>query len=366
MMNSVIFIIVSLIAGMLVFLLLKTQKPSSSDALGLMQQQLDSLRGELRDSLNANAQLLNQQLGEMNSRMNQSLQAVTSQMSSSQKSVGDRLDSAARLVAEVQKNLGSLSQATQRVFEVGKDIAGLQEILQAPKLRGGLGELFLADLLQQILPSKNITLQYKFKNGDTVDAVIRLGQGMVSVDSKFPLENFRRVLTAPTEEEKRRSRKTFIGDVKKHIDAIAAKYIVPDEGTFDFALMYIPAENVYYEVIIKDNDDTEQSVSAYALGKKVIPVSPNSFYAYLQAIVLGLKGLRVEENVHIILQHLARLGQDMSRFRDDFDVLGRHVVNVKNKYDEAEKKITVFEDRLVNLCRVDEHTKLSDDGTEKK
>ncbi|MDD5728063.1 MAG: DNA recombination protein RmuC [Victivallales bacterium] len=366
MMNIVVLFIASLITGVAVFLLVKTQKPAGSDALGLMQQQLDGLRGELRDSLHANAQLLQQQLGEINSRMNQSLQAVTSQMVSSQKNVGDRLDAAAQLVADVQKNLGSLSQATQRIFEVGKDIASLQEILQAPKLRGGLGELFLADLLQQILPSKNVTLQYKFKNGDTVDAVIRLGQGMVSVDSKFPLENFRRVLSAQSDEERRRSRKTFIGDVKKHIDAIAAKYIVPDEGTFDFALMYIPAENVYYEVIIKDSAETEQSVSAYALQKKVIPVSPNSFYAYLQAIVLGLKGLRVEENVQHILQHLTRLGGDIRRFRDDFDVLGRHVVNVKNKYDEAEKKIAAFEDRLVNLCRIDEHPKLLDDGTEKK
>ncbi len=360
MVNVLILILLLVIFTFVVFVYLKAQKRTKSDALGLMQQQIDSLRGQLSDSLNATSQALNQQISELTSCVNQNLQALAQQMLSSQKSVGDRLDSASQIVGEVQKNLGELSQATQRVFEVGKDIAGLQEILQAPKLRGGLGELFLGDLLRQILPSSNIKIQYKFKSGDTVDAVICLGQGLVSVDSKFPLENFRRIVSGTSDEEKRKARKVFISDVKKHIDNVAAKYIVPDEGTFDFALMYIPAENVYYELIIKEDSDDGNSLSSYALARKVIPVSPNSFYAYLQAIVLGLNGLRIEKNVQQIVQHLNALSGSIQRFRQDFDVLGRHIVNIKNKYDEAEKRINNFETKLVGFCSVNKESELLD------
>ena len=133
------------------------------------------------------------------------------------------------------------------------------------------------------------------------------------------------------------------------MDAIASKYILPDEGTFDFALMYVPAENVYYETITKDDSAGDAaSISEYALSKKVIPVSPNSFYAYIQAIVLGLKGLRVEKSATEILKHLARLKGDFGRFKEDFDVLGRHITNIKNKYDEATKKFDNFGDKLLS------------------
>ncbi len=357
MLNVLNLIVLFAVIILIVYLLIKGRPGSKHEALSLMQQQIDGLRQQMGDSLNANTQTLNQQLSELNARLGQNLTALQNQMLDSQKSVGERLDTASVVVTDVQKNLAALAEATQRVFDVGKDISSLQEILRAPKLRGGLGELFLGDLLQQILPAANIELQHKFKNGDTVDAVIRLGSGLVSVDSKFPLENFRKMINGTTEDEKKQARRRFITDIKKHIDAIANKYILPDEGTFDFALMYIPAENVYYELIIKDEENQDQ-LNSYALAKKVIPVSPNSFYAYLQAIVLGLKGLRVQENVQEIIKQLERLGQDMRKFHDDFDVLGRHVVNLKNKYDEADKKINNFESKLLGICRIEDKDSL--------
>jgi DNA recombination protein RmuC len=172
----------------------------------------------------------------------------------------------------------------------------------------------------------------------------------VPVDSKFPLENFKRVIAGETEEERKAARKKFATDVKKHIDAIASKYILPDEGTFDFALMYIPAENVYYEVILKDDAfGEEKGLCAYALAQRVIPVSPNSFYAYLQAIVLGLKGLRIEKSAHEIIQHLKRLEGDFQRFRDDFDVLGKHLGNTRGKYEDAAKRLDRFGEKLASI-----------------
>jgi DNA recombination protein RmuC len=320
----------------------------------LLQQQLDGLRSLLSESLNGQVRLLNEQLGQVSGQFDRRLADVAVQIQNSQKSVGERLDNAARVVGEVQRSLGSLGQATERLFEVGKDIAGLQEILQAPKLRGGFGEFFLNDLLAQILPAKHFETQYGFKTGDKVDAVIRLGGRLVPVDSKFPLENFRRVVDAKTDEEARQLRKKFASDVKKHIDAIAHKYILPDEGTYDFALMYIPAENVYYEVIVKDEaSDGEKSLTDYALAKKVVPVSPNSFYAYLQAIILGLRGFEIEENARVIMQNLSRLRGDFQRFQEDFDVLGKHLSSSRSKYEDAEKRLSRLQDKLTSVSRAE-------------
>ncbi len=319
-----------------------------------MQQQVDALRQQITESISGNTAAVNQQLSLVTQQVNQQLGSVVQQLQNATGQIGNRLDHAARVVGEVKQNLGELSKATQQVFDVGKDIAGLQEILRAPKLRGVLGELFLGELLAQILPPNHFSLQHRFKSGEAVDAVVRLGQYLVPVDSKFPLENFRRVIESKTDEERKAGRKKFSGDVKKHVDAIADKYILPDEGTFPFALMYIPAENVYYETIIKDDQfGDEKSLSAYALERKVIPVSPNSFYAYLQAIVMGLKGLQIEKSAQVIISHLEHLKGDFERFRKEFEVIGTHLGHAKGKYDEASLRLDRFGERLVSSGRAE-------------
>lgn len=287
--------------------------------------------------------LMKQDIESLRETVRKSLEGMTDQM-------GQRLDSAGQAINRVHKGLGELSEATKRVLEVGKDIATLQDILRAPKLRGSLGELFLGELLEQILPPKYFHLQHRFKSGEAVDAVIILGDKRVPIDAKFPLENFRRVVESQSEEERRLNRRNFVRDVKKHIDTIACKYILPDEGTFDFALMYIPAENVYYEIIIKDERiGEEQALFSYSLNKRVIPVSPNSFYAYLQTILLGLKGMQIEKSTQLIINSLARLQGDLDRFVKEFEVLGTHISHSKSKYDEAEKRLDRLGDRFLQI-----------------
>ncbi len=349
-MNIAIIILLAAVVLILLWLVLQSRKKTTDPTMTLMQQEVQSLRGQLTDTMLRSQDSVNQQLGQITLQVNSQLNQVTQQLQKSTGDLNSRLDNAARVVQEVSKGLGSLSEATKKVFDVGKDIASLQEILRSPKLRGGLGELFLGDLLSQIFPPAHYTLQHRFKSGEAVDAAIRIGRNLVPVDAKFPLENFKRVVETDSEEERKTAKKKFISDVKKHIDAIAGKYILPDEGTFDFALMYIPAENVYYELIIRDEAvDTDKGLLNYAFAKRVIPVSPNSFYAYLQTILLGLKGLHIEEQAQEILKDLARLSGDFEKFRADFELVGKHLTNTKSKYDDADKRLEKFGDRLQAL-----------------
>jgi DNA recombination protein RmuC len=317
--------------------------PSSQSMWGLMQQQVEQLRGQMSDGLNKNVSILNDQLRGVNETLDRLRQSVSQQLQNSSGDINKRLDNAAKVIGDVQKNIGELSTASKQIFEVGKNIATLQEILQPPKLRGGLGEQFLGELLSQVLPPKFFTLQHQFSSGERVDAVVKLGERLVPIDSKFPLDNFKRIIECKTEEERKTCQKAFTRDVKKHIDDIAGKYIVPNEGTYDFALLYIPAENIYYETITKDESfGEEKGVLNYALGKRVIPVSPNSFYAYLQVIVLGLKGLEIEENAREIQTRLVSLANDLKIFQKDFQIVGAHITNAMNKFEEARRRLDKF------------------------
>ena len=315
------------------------------DGAGLLmlQQQLDALRGQIGQGLSGQSQAVGTQLSQLTTQLNDRLRESLEMVQRSQASVGERLDNTARVVGDVQRGLGELREATTKVFEVGKSVSQLHDILRAPKLRGGLGEFFLADLLGQVLPAEHVILQHGFRSGERVDAAIRLGDGLVPIDAKFPLEDFRRMLDATDDETRARSRKAFVARVRKHVDDVATKYILPDEHTYDFALMYIPAENVFYEAIIRDEN---RELVTYALERKVVPVSPNTLYAYLQSIVLGLRGMRIEAQAEEVMKQLGRLAGDLGKLRDDMRLVGRHLGNAQQAFASADRKLEKFEQRL--------------------
>jgi len=312
---------------------------ADNQALSLMQQQI----GQLTQSMNQQLQSMSGQFLKTTGTIGQQLQSLGSQFRETTGQIGESL-------GHVQSHLGKVEVVTKEVLEKSKNIASLEDLLRAPKFRGSMGELFLNDLLQQILTPANYDLQYKFKSGEIVDAVVKIGTNLVPVDAKFPLENFNKFVKEENDKEKAAYKKKFLTDVKRHIETIASKYILPDEGTFPFALMYIPAENIYYETIIRDETlGEEKGTYNYAMQKKVMPVSPNSFYAYLQVIVLGLKGLQIEKSAKEILDSLQRLGGDIGRFQTDFALIGTHLQNAKTKYDDAEKRLGKFTDKLERL-----------------
>jgi len=273
-------------------------------------------------------------------------QALEEQGEALSRVVGEKLEDNVKIFGDVRERLGELTQRTRDIQEVGRNISNLQELLRAPKFRGCFGELLLERLLADVLPPGAYSLQHRFLDGRTVDAVVRIGRNLVPVDSKFPLEDFGRMVRVEAEEERKVLRQQFVRTIKKHVDAVS-KYILPDEGTFDFALMYIPAENVYYEAIIRDTQAAEgNDIYSYSLQKRVVPVSPNSFYAYLQVIVLGLKGLRFETAAHEIMGYIGRLQGDLKDFEQDYEVIGGHIRHAASKYDTASRKLDRFEDKL--------------------
>jgi DNA recombination protein RmuC len=279
----------------------------------------------------------------ISSQVNERLNSMNQTLQEAHKVIGQNLGSATAVFGNVKEQLGRLEETNRHIVEISKDISSLQELLRAPKFRGQMGETLLENLLSQVLPKDHYSMQYRFKTSDAVDAVIRLGERLVPVDAKFSLENFQKMLDTADEQLKNAHRRKFIQDVKSRVDEIAAKYILPQENTYDFALMYIPAENVYYEVIIKED------LFSYSMSKKVIPVSPNTFYAYLQVICLGLKGLKIEENAKAILKGLGGLSVEMNKFKEDFDVLGRHLTDAGRKYEDSAKRLDRFSQRLDNV-----------------
>ena len=311
-------------------------------SLLLLQREVEAARSESQKSLAEATGAVRRELAEFSSQM-------TAQMGQVGVSVQQQLQHVGRVVGDVQGSLGKMGEANQRIYDVGRSIAGLEQILKSPKVRGGLGETFLENLLAQMFPQEHYALQHQFSTGDRVDAVVRVGERLVPVDAKFPLENFQRLIQETDETARKQWRRAFVRDVKARVDEIAKKYILPDEGTYDFALMYIPAENVYFEAITRDESSTEDPPAVYAASRRVIPVSPNSLYAYLQVIVLGLRGLAIERSAQEIQERLTRLGGDLDKFREAFDVVGRHLTNARNKYDEAGAALNRVEAKLEGI-----------------
>lgn len=293
-----------------------------------------------------------EQMHRMEERLQGLQNTLNERMESQQKLLSQQLNDSGKTVADLKRELGSLSKATGQLFELGKDIASLEDILSSPKLRGGVGEIFLEKLLADIFPRSLFKMQHSFSDGVTVDAVIHIGDRMVPVDSKFPIEDFRRLLEAD-EENRPAARRQFIKNVKKKVDEIASRYILPDEGTYDFALMYIPAENIYYETILRDDPPGEAGemtgILDYAVSKKVIPVSPNSFYAYLQVILFGLKGMELERRGGEILSHLRRLQGDLDKFSNEYVKLGTHLTNARGAFERGDKRLAGLDIKLRTL-----------------
>ena len=259
-------------------------------------------------------------------------------------SMNERLDNAARVISDVKKNIGEMS-------EIGRGMKDLQEFLRSPKIRGNVGEQVLKEMLKQFLPEASFNLQYTFKSGDKVDAAIKTSAGIIPVDSKFPMENFRKMMSVQTDSEKKILEKSFEKDVKNHIDAISKKYILTEEGTIDYALMYLPSESVYYEVV------NNQSIFEYSQSKRVLPVSPTTFYAYIRAILMSFEGQKIEAKAREILGSLRAIQKDYSKVDDNLNVLQKHLNNAYNMMTSVTTSFAHLGQRISNTQSLDSGVK---------
>ncbi len=274
-------------------------------------QRLDSVTPALQDAIKNSAQ-------------------ITGQMTSdAQTKMADELKNTRDQISQIQRQLGEVQQAGKQMSQTAQTLEG---ILGGAKSRGSLGEVTLERLLEDSLPSAQYAMQYKFSSGETADAVIKLrDKKLMAIDSKFPLDAYRRISTEGDE-----ARRAFVTAVKGHADAITKRYIVPDEGTLDVALMFVPSESVYYELLMTA-DSKGQPLDAYCRDKKVIAVSPNTLYAHLCVIAMGLRGMQMEENAKRLLESLSGMEKQLEKFADKFGTLGTHLKNAQQSYSESDK-----------------------------
>jgi len=288
-------------------------------------------------------------LSEQNSELRQSMdvklsethKATQEQIKSTMQVVHGITGQSSKQIADVVAGLTKLEETNKQVVNFSAQLQNLQDILKNPKQRGVLGEYFLEETLKNVLPPNAYQMQYKFKNGEIVDAVVFVQKKIIPIDSKFSLENYERVIAENSPQERERVERSFKQDLKSRIDE-TSKYIRPEEGTLDFAFMFIPSEAVYYDLLVNKvgaiQVSTRNLIEYAFCEKKVIIVSPTSFLAYLQTVLQGLRSLQIEENAKQIMHNVEKLGKHLNVYEDYFKKLGNHINTTVNSYNHASKE----------------------------
>ena len=337
-MENIVIVLLLILLGAAVAVIVSTRRSGAQS----VPEELSAMRTEV--------QRLAERVASDSVHLTQRLEGIDSRMTTTQSASAD-------ISARIFDTLGDVRRATSSVAEQAAQFTNLQDLLRAPKARGGIGEAMLEEMLRQVLPPSGFSTQHRFNSGLIVDAVVRAGGRLVCIDSKFPLTNFQRICEATDDVSRADAERAFAADVEKHIRDIGSRYIVPDEGTLDFAVMYVPAEGVYAEVLRLAH--RKQPLFETAIASRVVPMSPLTMYGYLQTVMYGLKCLQIEKNAEKILDFCGRLEQDVERFACEYETMGKHLGNAHSKFEEGKRKLDRFR---TNLERVGE---LADDSGER-
>jgi DNA recombination protein RmuC len=341
-MSPIVYIIIGIASGaVLVFLIFRfsrESKKSQPDQYVQLNQRLDNLSGSINQALRDTLKLVADQLKDSRESVERSTHVVHQQ------------------VQGFTAGLTQLSESLKQIHESVKSVSSFQDIFKAPKLRGIWGEASLEASLAQYFPRERYELQYYFRSGEAVDAVLHLPNDLLlPIDSKFNWENFEKMVEAENDVQREQYKKAFFSDVKKKIDEISSKYILPSERTTDFALMYIPAETVYYEIV---NNIRDANLPAYAMGKKVFLVSPNTFMLSVSAISHWLKDVQLSKQTKEIMKRLERIAIDGRKLGDDFRRLGKHLSDARSSYDDTEKRLELMVERVQNIIEKNDFSDL--------
>ena len=306
-------------------LALVLRRPPAGDANAALGAQVQAAQ----QGMQSNVQLLAGSLDELRGELHRALGATEQQLTT-------QTGTTQRTLADLSRQLGALSEQGQRIGELAKDIGSLQDLLRAPKPRGGFGELLLERLLHDALPASAYEIQHTYRDGSRVDAMVRYAGRIVPIDAKFPNETWT-ALASAADDERRAKRRAFLQQVRRHVDAVA-RYVSPADGTIDYALMYIPSEAVYYDVVLRE-EEGEPDLTAYCAERHVIPASPNTLLAYLQVVALGVRGLAMQERTRELQQSVGAVRREFERFVELHDQLGRHLENATKKFDETDRAL---------------------------
>jgi len=330
-----ILIVIGLAIGF--FLLLRKKPEKQSEALIMLQQQ-----------------------------MNHISQVLDSKLSESTKAIQSQFGQSTKIIQDVTEKLTRLDETNKQVVSFADQLRNLQDILKNPKQRGVLGEYYLETVLKNVLPPGSYQMQYPFKDGTIVDAVVFVGKRIIPIDSKFSLENYNRILETNNAEEKRKYERAFINDLKIRIDE-TSKYVKPEENTMDFAFMFIPSEAVYYDLLINKvgvvTDDTNNLIY-YAGKKKVIVISPTSFLAYLQTVLQGLKNQKISEQAREVINQVERLGRHLLTYSEYMKKLGNHLGTTVITYKKAHKEFAKVDKDVIKITGKESKIKLKEPDIE--
>lgn len=350
-MSLLIVVLLLTIIGVLVYVyfLRSPAAHKAPESMLLMQQQLQELARTVREQMSESNKMVQQgsqmQFRESKELMQQINREVNEHIRAIQESVNEKL-------INVQKNVSEVGESSKQVFLVAEQLQNLEKVLKHQKQRGNLGEASLQLALENMLPAGAYKLQYNFEGGETVDAVIETKDGLIPVDAKFSLDNYRRLVDATTDVEREALEKEFKNDLKKRIDE-TAKYIRPKDGTLPFAFMYIPAEAIYYDLLINEVGSVKvntRSLIDYAYkDKNVIIVSPTTFAAYLQSVLYGFRAFKVEESAKEIQKNVEKLTRHMQAYNEYFTKLGNSLGTTVNHYNAAHKELGKIDKDVVKI-----------------
>jgi DNA recombination protein RmuC len=328
-------------AAALIGLALVLRRPADHGGAALREALAAQLHAA-QQGTQGQVELLASSVAELRAEIGRSLGATEQQLAT-------QAGTTHRTLNDLSRQLGGLSEQSQRIGDLAKDIGSLQDLLRAPKARGGFGELLLERLLQDALPATAYEVQYTYRDGSRVDAIVRYAGRIVPIDAKFPNETWNALAKAEDPADRRAKKRAFLQQVRRHIDAVG-RYVSPADGTIDFAVMYIPSESIYYDLVLRE-EEGEPDLRAYCAERKVIPASPNTLLAYLQIVSLGVRGLAMQERTRELQQGVAAVRREFERFVELHDQLGRHLENATKKFDETDRALSRASSAIETLAQ---------------
>ena len=345
------------------------KKPEDENANLMLQQQLEKVIDTLDYKIGETNKVIDQKLSETNTiTKNQSTENARVVQGISKDSQ-DQIEKINKQLRDVTEKLTKVDEANRRVVEFSSQLKDLQDILKNPKQRGILGEYYLEETLKNVLPPNSYQMQYGFKDGTIVDAIVKVKEKIIPVDSKFSLDNYEQLINCKDSQQREVFKKQFKQDLKKRIDE-TSKYVKPAEKTVDFAFMFIPSESIYYDLLTSKVGTGTSQVSSrdlidYAFKKHVIIVSPTSFLAYLQTVLQGLRALEIEESAKEIQKNVEKLGKHIDSYEDYHQRLGNSLSTTVNHYNKSAKEFKKVDKDVMKITEGEEGGKIKEIEVEK-